>query len=54
MTCIEWRVIPMANPERDQDVVKQEASGSKSRCSYVLGRSYSKIPNPIMGYANTL
>ena len=27
MTCIEWREIPMADPERERDVVKQEASG---------------------------
>ena len=48
MTCIEWREIPLADPKREWDVVKQEASGSKSRGSYVLGRSHNRIPNPIL------
>ena len=30
------------------DVVKQEASGSISVVSYVLGRSQNRIPNPIL------
>ena len=50
MTCIEWRAILMADHERERNVVKQDASGSRSRGSYVLGRSENKIPNPIMIY----
>ena len=38
----------MADPEREQDVVKKRASGSRSRGSYVLGRSRNRIPNPIL------
>ena len=38
----------MVGPERDQDVVKQEASGSRSRGSYVLEISQNRITNPIM------
>ena len=38
----------MADPKRERDVVKQEAYGSRSRDSYVLGRSQNKIHNPIL------
>ena len=38
----------MADPERERDVVKQEASSSKSGGSYVLGRSQNRTPNPIL------
>ena len=48
MTCIEWRSILMVDPEREQDVVKQEASGSRSRGSNVLGRSHNRSSNPIL------
>ena len=34
--------------KRERDVVKQEASSSKSRGSYVLGRSQNRSPNPIL------
>ena len=54
MTCIEWRVILIVDPKRERDVVKQEASGSRSGGSYVLGRSRNIIPNPILRDANTL
>ena len=54
MTCIEWRAILKAGPERERDVVKQEASSRKLRGSYVLGRSHNKIPNPILRNVKTL
>ena len=38
----------MVDPEREQDAVKQEASGRRSRRSYVLRRSQNRIPNPIL------
>ena len=38
----------MVGPEREWDVVKQEASGSISRGSYVLGRSQNRNLNAIM------
>ena len=38
----------MVDPKREQDVVKQEPSGSISWGSYVLWRSQNRIPNPIM------
>ena len=44
----------MADPKRDQYVLKQEAFGSKSRGSYVLGISQNRIPNPIPRYVKTL
>ena len=48
----KWHVLneeknPMVDSEREQDVVKQEAFGSRSGGSYVLGRSQNRIPNPI-------
>ena len=54
MTCIELRAIPMADPKRERDVVKQESSGSRPRGSYVLGRSQNRSPNPIMRNVKTL
>ena len=48
MTCIEGGAIPMDDPEREQNAVKQDASGSRSGDSYVLGRSQNRSPNPIM------
>ena len=54
MTCIKSRVIPMVGPERDQDVVKQEASGSRSRGSYFLGRIQNRSSNPILRSFKTL
>ena len=44
----------MANLEREWDVVKQEASGSISRGSYVLGRSQNGSPNHILRDVKTL
>ena len=44
----------MAYPKRQRDAVKQEASRSRSRGSYVLGRSQNKNPNPIMKDVKTL
>ena len=54
MTYIEWGAISMDDPEREQDVVKKEASGSRLGGSYVLGRSQNRIPNLIMRDVNTL
>ena len=54
MTCIEWREIPMVDPEREHDVVKQEASSSILGGSYVLGRSRNRSPNTIMRDVKTL
>ena len=44
----------MVDTEKEQDVVKQEASGSKSGGSYVLGISHNRISNHIMWDVNTL
>ena len=44
----------MVDPERERDVVKQDAYGSKSGGSYVLGRSHNRIPNHIPRDVNTL
>ena len=52
--CIEWRVIIIVDPKRERDVVKQEASGSASRGSYVLGRRKNRSSNPILKYVKTL
>ena len=38
----------MADPKRERNAMKQEASGSRLRGSYVLGRSQNKIPNHIL------
>ena len=54
MTCIEWREILIANPKRERDVVKQEASGRRSIGSYVFGRSHNRSPNLILRYVKTL
>ena len=54
MACIEWREIPVANHEREWDAMKQEASRSRLRGSYVLGRSQNRIPDPIMRDVKTL
>ena len=54
MACIEWRPISMVDLEREQDVVKQEASSSRSGGSYVLGRSRNKSHNPILRDVKTL
>ena len=48
LACIEWKEISMADPESEWDVVKQEALGSKSIGSYLLGRSQNRIPNIIL------
>ena len=40
--------------ERERDVVKQEAFGSTSRGSYLLGRSRNGSPDPIMRDVKTL
>ena len=51
MKNIENGMILMVDPEREQDVVKREASGSISRYSYVSMRSmYNRIPNNILEY----
>ena len=42
------------DPKRERDDVKQEASGSISVVSYVLGRSQNRIPNPILRDVKTL
>ena len=44
----------MDDPERERDVVKQEASGSRLGGSYVLGRSHNRILNPILRDVKTL
>ena len=44
----------MVGPEREWDVVKQEASGSKQGGSYVLGRSHNRSPNHILRDVKTL
>ena len=44
----------MAYPEREHDVVKQEASSRKSGGSYALGRLQNRIPNPILRDVKTL
>ena len=54
MTCIEWIVIVIDDPNREGDVVKQESSSSRSGGSYVLGRSENGIPNPILRYVKTI
>ena len=54
MACIEWKSILMVDPEREWDDVKQEASGSISRGSYVLGRIQNRSPNPILRDVKTL
>ena len=54
MTCIEWKVISIVDSKRERDVVKQEASGSRSRGSYVLGRIQNRISNNILGDIKTL
>ena len=38
----------MADLEREWDVMKKEAPGSRLGGSYVLGRSQNRIPNPIL------
>ena len=38
----------MVDSERERNVVKQEASGSRLGGSYVLGRSQNGILNPIL------
>ena len=54
MTCIEWRVILIVDPERKQDDAMQEASSSISGGSYVLGRSHNRSSNPILRNVKTL
>ena len=44
----------MNDPEKERDVVKQDTFGSRSRGSYVLGRSQNKIPNPIWRNVNSI
>ena len=44
----------MVDPKREQDVVKQEAFGSRSGGSYVLERSQNGNPNPILRDVKTL
>ena len=44
----------MVDPEREWDVVKQEASSSRLGGSYVLGKSHNRISNPIQRDVKTL
>ena len=54
MTCIEWIEISMVDHKRERDVVKHEASSSRSGGSYVLGRSRNRSHEPILGDVKTL
>ena len=44
----------MDDPERERDVVKQEASGKSLGCSYVLEIIQNGILNPILRHVKTL
>ena len=44
----------MADLEREWDVMKKEASGSRLGGSYVLGRSQNGSPNHILRYVKNI
>ena len=54
MTCFERGLIPMVDPERERDAMKQETFGSRFRGSYVLGRSHNRSTNYILRDAKNI